>query len=132
LKQFNGLEMYRIKIYVYLWTNDRKNLLDIERVYPSLDHCSKCRNTLDNYYTGLSLFEDRFDNKGYYNVVTTYFQVEPEDDLNTQYYADDVILELSDTVYSINEENRYNNKDGDFVEFYTSTLVTIDLISKHS
>ena len=131
LNKFNPLETYQIDIFVYLWTKDnRKDLLDIKRIYPSRDFCYEYDILLDDYITALSIFENRFDNKGYYGVITAYFKVDPEDDLNTKYFTNDVIFRLYDSVSSINE----NKIDiaVDFVEDYTSTVVTINRISKKS
>ena len=58
LNKFKPYEMYQINIFVYLWTNDnRKVLLNIEGIYPTLDYCHKCETVLDNYATALSIFE---------------------------------------------------------------------------
>lgn len=73
----------------------------------------------------------RFDNKGYYEVSTEYFEVEADDDLNTKYFTDDVIFRLCKTVYSINKEDIFE-RGADFVEFYTSTVVAVNRIAKNS
>ena len=76
----------------------------------------------------------RFDNKGYYEVLTAYFKVEPVDvavagaaenliidEENTERFTNNISSKLRNIVRSINEDRL--NPEGEFVEFYANTVV---------
>jgi hypothetical protein len=73
----------------------------------------------------------RFDNKGYYEVLTAYFKVELVDvagaenliidEENTERFTNNISSKLRNIVRSINEDRL--NPEGEFVEFYANTVV---------